>query len=183
MAVAEKFNRWLPKKQKNLKQSQSAYLAKATERNKSKLNSHFDWDYLEDKRRVRDENNYDNLLFFKNPKAPKYEQANRSRYRSVYKQSEIDATFTLLANEWLQETRGMSSINQMSMHPKYQQIIGMGEVVVPLLLRELERKSGHWFWALKSITRADPVPPEYRGKVKEMIKAWLEWGRQRGYKW
>ncbi|OUL34352.1 hypothetical protein BV375_04700 [Nostoc sp. 106C] len=96
---------------------------------------------------------------------------------------DIEATFTALVNQWLEETRGMSSINQMSMHPAYQQIIGMGEVVIPLLLRELERKSGHWFWALKSITREDPVPPEYRGKVNKMIKAWLDWGRDRGYRW
>ncbi|MDJ0616137.1 MAG: hypothetical protein QNJ63_05185 [Calothrix sp. MO_192.B10] len=106
------------------------------------------------------------------------------KYRSIYVSGnvELEATFIALVNQWRKETRGMSSINQMSMHPAYQQIIGMGEVAVPLLLRELERKSGHWFWALKSISREDPVPPESRGKVKEMIKAWLEWGKNRGYK-
>ncbi|WP_335148338.1 hypothetical protein [Nostoc sp.] len=56
----------------------------------------------------------------------------------------------------------------------------MEKAVIPLLLRELEKKSGHWFWALKSISREDPVPPESRGKIKEMTKAWLEWGKQRG---
>lgn len=59
----------------------------------------------------------------------------------------------------------------------------MGEAVVPFLLRELENKTGRWFWALKSITGEDPVPPEYRGKTEEMIRAWLEWGKQRGYQW
>ncbi|MBN3908823.1 MAG: hypothetical protein HWQ35_20405 [Nostoc sp. NMS1] len=97
--------------------------------------------------------------------------------------SEIEATFTALVNQWREETCGISSTNQMSMHPAYQQIIGMGKPVIPLLLRELEKKSGHWFWALKSISREDPVPQEYRGKVKEMTKAWLEWGKQRGYRW
>ncbi|MDZ8110665.1 MAG: hypothetical protein RM338_34395 [Nostoc sp. DedQUE12a] len=97
--------------------------------------------------------------------------------------SEIEATFIALVNQWREETRGISSINQMSMHPAYQQIIGMGKPVIPLLLRELEKKSGHWFWALKSISREDPVLPEYRGKVKEMTKVWLEWGKQRGYNW
>lgn len=97
------------------------------------------------------------------------------------KQLNIEATFTTLVNQWREETRGISSTNQMSMHPAYQQIIGMGEVVVPLLLRELEKKSGRWFWALKCITREDPVPPENR-KTQEMIKAWLEWGKQKGYK-
>ncbi|MBD2298533.1 hypothetical protein H6G28_07950 [Nostoc sp. FACHB-190] len=88
-----------------------------------------------------------------------------------------------LAQQWREENRGVSSNNQMSMHPAYQQIIGMGETIIPLLLRELERKSGHWFWALKSISREDPVPSECRGNTKEMTKAWLEWGKRRGYQW
>ncbi|MEH2294628.1 hypothetical protein [Nostoc sp.] len=95
--------------------------------------------------------------------------------------SEIEPTFTALVKQWREETFGISSTNQMSMHHAYQQIIGMGKPVIPLLLREMEKKSGHWFWALKSISREDPVPQEYRGKVNEMTKAWLGWGKQRGY--
>lgn len=64
------------------------------------------------------------------------------------------------------------------MHSAYQQIIGMGSDVIPMLLRELERNSGRWFWALKSITREDPVTPEQQGKTKEMIESWLNWGRK-----
>ncbi len=96
---------------------------------------------------------------------------------------ELEAIFNDLVRQWLTETRGISSINQMSMHPAYQQIIGMGKDIIPLLLREVERKSGHWFWALKSIIREDPVPQEKRGKTKEMRKAWLEWGKSKGYRW
>ncbi|HEY9801743.1 MAG TPA: DUF433 domain-containing protein [Leptolyngbyaceae cyanobacterium] len=95
--------------------------------------------------------------------------------------TEIESTFMKLAKQWREETRGLSSINQMCMHPAYQQIIGMGEAVIPLLLREIANKSGRWFWALKSIAREDPVPFDFRGNTKEMTKAWLEWGRQRGY--
>jgi hypothetical protein len=36
----------------------------------------------------------------------------------------------------------------------------MGKDAIPLLLRELGKKSGRWFWALKAITREDPVPVE-----------------------
>ena len=99
------------------------------------------------------------------------------------RQAEIETTFAALAKQWREENRGVSSTNQMCMHPAYQQIIGMGEPIITLLLRELEKKSGRWFWALKSISREDPVPPEYRGNTKEMTKAWLEWGKQRGYTW
>jgi hypothetical protein len=100
----------------------------------------------------------------------------------INKQKELEATFAKLVKQWREENHGVSSTNQMSMHPAYQQIIGMGEAAIPLLLGELEKKSGQWFWALKSITRVDPVPPEQRGKTSEMIKAWLNWGRERGYK-
>ncbi|MEH1806702.1 MAG: hypothetical protein V7L28_15390 [Nostoc sp.] len=46
--------------------------------------------------------------------------------------SEIEATFTALVKQWREETFGISSTNQMSMHPAYQQIIGMGKPVIPL---------------------------------------------------
>ncbi|MEH2085507.1 hypothetical protein [Nostoc sp.] len=177
MAVAEKANFWLTNTQKSLKHSQPDYKG-----SKLKLKSE-DWNYSEDKRRIRDENNLENLLFFKSPKGRKYGQKDCYRYRATSRDVDLEATFTSLVNQWREENRGVSSTNQMSMHPAYQQIIGMGKPVIPLLLRELEKKSGHWFWALKSISREDPVPPEYRGKVKEMTKAWLEWGRQRGYRW
>ncbi|NJR70906.1 MAG: hypothetical protein HC771_21415 [Synechococcales cyanobacterium CRU_2_2] len=91
--------------------------------------------------------------------------------------------FRKLADQWKQETKGISSTTQLAMHPAYQQIIGMGQDVVPLLMKELEAKSGRWFWALKSITGEDPVPPEQRGRTREMTEAWLAWGREQGYRW
>ena len=71
----------------------------------------------------------------------------------------------------------------MAEHPAYQQIIAMGLEVVPLLFRELEREPDHWFRALHVLTGADPVPPESRGKIREMAAAWLRWGRDQGYQW
>ena len=60
----------------------------------------------------------------------------------------------------------------------YQKIIAMGPSVVPLILEEMRNKPDHWFWALSALTDDDPVPPGKRGQFKEMIKAWLEWGKQ-----
>lgn len=98
-------------------------------------------------------------------------------------QTELATTFYQLAEQWKTETRGISSTEQLSLHPAYQQIIGMGPNVIPLLLRELENNSGRWFWVLKAISREEPVTPEQRGKTKEMIAAWLNWGREKGYTW
>lgn len=89
--------------------------------------------------------------------------------------------FYKLTNQWKEETRYLSSIFQISMHPAYQQIIGMGSDVVWLILRELNQRPAHWFWALKAITRTDPVPVQYRGNVEKMIEYWLRWGKEQGY--
>lgn len=89
--------------------------------------------------------------------------------------------FLDLKQEWEADTAMLSSITEIAMHPAYQQIIGMGPLAVPLILNEMEMKFGHWFWALKSITGEDPVPPEKKGKMKEMTEAWLFWGHEQGY--
>ncbi|RUT09054.1 hypothetical protein DSM106972_011070 [Dulcicalothrix desertica PCC 7102] len=105
--------------------------------------------------------------------------SSQNKHGVALKQASTEATFERLVNQWRDENHGVSSTHQLSMHPAYQEIISMGEEVVPLLLKELEKKSGQWFGALKSITKVDPVSPEHKGNTKEMTKAWLEWGKQR----
>lgn len=100
-----------------------------------------------------------------------------------YDPDDLERVFNRLVQNVLAATRSESSTQRISMHPAYQQIIGLGQPVVPLLLREVERKSGRWFWALKAITREDPVPKSDRGKTRKMIDAWLNWGNQKGYRW
>ena len=89
--------------------------------------------------------------------------------------------FLTLKAQWEIETAVLSSTTEIAMHPAYQQIIGMGHVAVPLILSEMKKKPGHWFWALKSITGEDPVSPKQIGRIKEMSEAWLCWGRKQGY--
>lgn len=91
--------------------------------------------------------------------------------------------FQSLAEAWRQDVRFTSSLTEMILRPAYQRIIGMGYTAVPFLLRELERKPDHWFWALTAITGADPVPPENRGNLKKMTEAWLKWGKEQGLTW
>ena len=92
------------------------------------------------------------------------------------------ARFPSLAEQWKQDTAHYSNVAKRALHPAYQEIIGMGERVVPLLLAELRREADDWFWALHAITGADPVPAASQGNVKEMAKAWLQWGLEKGYK-
>src|ERR1700676_502340 len=94
---------------------------------------------------------------------------------------DLETEFKELVNTWKAEKTATSFVSAMAIHPAYQQIIGMGPKALPWILRELERKTDHWFWALKAISRQDPVPPESRGKMREMRDAWLKWGRDNGY--
>lgn len=95
--------------------------------------------------------------------------------------SEIGERFHTLATRWYAETALLSSVSEMAMHPAYQEVIGLGRNAVPFLLRELQQQPRHWFWALRAITGEDPVPPDQRGKIREMTAAWLQWGREQGY--
>ena len=67
------------------------------------------------------------------------------------------------------------------MHRDYQQIIGLGPLAIPLILTELEKSPGHWFWALTAIVGYTPVHQGHTGNIQQISEDWLEWGRQMGY--
>ena len=102
------------------------------------------------------------------------------RYPISTRFEDLTSRFSTLAAEWKDATRLSSSPTEIAMHPSYQSIIGMGESVLPLILNDLKQTRDHWFWALRAITGANPVPPSDRGNVDAMIRAWLQWGRDRG---
>ena len=94
--------------------------------------------------------------------------------------SRAEQEFAELSQKWKHETQHVSSTVQIVMHPTYQSIIGMGREVVPIILRELKQSQHHWFWALVSITRENPVQKEDAGNLPKMTAAWIKWGRDRG---
>ena len=91
----------------------------------------------------------------------------------------LEAEFQSLARQWKEDCSLLSSTSAMVADPAYQAIIELGQPVVPLLLRELEKEPVHWFEALKAITGEDPVAPKDWGNIPAMASAWLAWGRQR----
>ncbi|MCA8994907.1 MAG: hypothetical protein KDA88_23220 [Planctomycetaceae bacterium] len=95
-------------------------------------------------------------------------------------QVEIGDHFRTLRDQWKSQTKYMSNTAQMATVWPYQQIIGMGPSALPLILAELQRETDHWFWALEAISGENPVQSEQEGRVEEMAKAWLDWGRQQG---
>jgi hypothetical protein len=95
----------------------------------------------------------------------------------------IDEKFQRLAAAWLAATAHISSSSDLVAHPAFQEIVGMGPTIIPLLLRELEKGTGQWHRALRRITGADPVPPADRGDIDKAAAAWLRWGQEHGYAW
>ena len=94
--------------------------------------------------------------------------------------AKLRKNFDRLSKSWLKESRHLSSATQKAMLPSYQEIIGLGPAAVPVILERLEKEPTQWFWALRAITRADPIPDEHVGRVKEMANDWIEWGRKNG---
>jgi hypothetical protein len=87
--------------------------------------------------------------------------------------------FSSLVESWRRDAVATSSVERMAMHPAYQRIIGLGPIALPLVLRELEERPDHWFWALRAISGEDPA--EGQDTFEGARQAWLAWGRGRGY--
>src|SRR5437879_868969 len=90
--------------------------------------------------------------------------------------------FRRLEAIWLAEVGYSSSSTVLRSHPAFQEIIGLGVAVVPLMLRDLGERPRLWVWALPRITGADPVPAADRGNIAKMSEAWLRWGQEHGYR-
>jgi hypothetical protein len=85
-----------------------------------------------------------------------------------------------LEAEWKAATQFLSDPDQITSHPAFRQIVGLGTEVVPLLLRDLQSAPALWVWALPEITGENPVPDEDRGDIRKMSAAWVAWGRNQG---
>jgi hypothetical protein len=91
---------------------------------------------------------------------------------------DIETEFDALVARWKADTGMSSLVRQQVQHPAYQQIIRMGQRVVPLILSEMRSRPDHWFWALHAITGEQPASPG--ATFAEATEAWLTWGRARG---
>ena len=89
--------------------------------------------------------------------------------------------FEELADRWEEETFFLSRSDLKNAHPALQEIIKLGQPVVPLILERMRAERGHWFEALEQITGEDPVSPADYGNIAAMQNSWLQWGEDRGY--
>ena len=94
--------------------------------------------------------------------------------------SEVEELLTAI---WEAETAVQSSFTTITFHPAFQEIVAMGEAVVPLLLRAIEEGPSFFVWALSLITGAHPVPKADAGNLIKMGEAWLGRAKEKGYQW
>lgn len=100
---------------------------------------------------------------------------------SIYEKITREA-FEARVRELIDGTKHVSSLSQITSHPKFIEIVGMGDPGLRLILGEIQNGNIylHWFPALKRIAQTDPVAPQHRGFIQEMARAWIQWGRQSG---
>lgn len=90
--------------------------------------------------------------------------------------------FDNLVKSWKEETGVISSTTVIINNPNYQKIIQMGEKAIPFIIEELkENRNPDLMYALRVITGENPVPPESRGKVKEMVSKWLDLAKEKDW--
>ena len=92
-------------------------------------------------------------------------------------QSALRKRFDYLKNAWIQDTIFSSSVSEITSHPAYQEIIALGNEVLPLILNDLYETELHWFYALEKITGHSPIKPEHKGSIPEMKNDWINWGK------
>lgn len=86
------------------------------------------------------------------------------------------STFDALVAAWRRDTAYSSSIHEIAMHVAYQQMIALGPITLPLILRALEEEPDpSWFWALRALAQVDAAVGE--DTVQGATDAWLSWGR------
>jgi hypothetical protein len=95
----------------------------------------------------------------------------------------LEQRFRRLEAAWLADTKVLSSYTRIVNHPAFGEIVSLGDAVIPIMLRDLDKRPSLWVWALPRITGENPVNDEDAGNIAKMTQAWLQWARGKGYKW
>jgi hypothetical protein len=95
----------------------------------------------------------------------------------------LEATLDDLETKWRRETSFLSSMSAKIDNQWYQKIIALGQPVIPLLLRRLQKTPDHWFEALRKLTSENPARdrPEIRGNLQAIADCWIAWGEEHDY--
>lgn len=93
--------------------------------------------------------------------------------------AQVRARFDELRAQWIAATAGAASATERFKHPAYQQIIGLGQPAVAILVDELRSRPDHWFWALSCIVGFDAA--EGSTTIGAAAERWIAWAVETGY--
>jgi hypothetical protein len=93
--------------------------------------------------------------------------------------AELAEEFHKLVKQWNAATSFHSSLGEIFTDESYQRIMAMGRDALPMILSELQKKPGHWFYALEKIVGKDVA--EGAKSFAEARAAWLNWGYSNNY--
>jgi hypothetical protein len=93
--------------------------------------------------------------------------------------AELERRFSDLAREWERDTGHLSTMTDILLHPSHFAIVGLGQRALPLILRELGKRDGHWFTALAAIAGESVATDQMT--YDQAIDTWLAWGRAKGH--
>lgn len=83
--------------------------------------------------------------------------------------------FLKLKTAWQNEIQFESNGRKIVTSYSYLRIVGMGDVAVDYIIRDLKENGDEWWdYALHLITGVNPVKEENAGNLKEICKDWLE---------
>jgi type I restriction enzyme M protein len=125
---------------------------------------------------------YEKLKRIAAERAATIDRLNNLVRAAAIESGDTEGAFQALAERWRRETGMVSSITKKINHPAYKKIIDLGEVAVPLILNELRVRPAYWFSALESILKASPIPKGQKVTFAEAVAAWLNWGKENGYR-
>ena len=91
----------------------------------------------------------------------------------------VQSCFSELAQVWRDDTRFLSSLDEVWDHFAYRTIICLGKKVLPLILDEVRRGYAFWDRALIAITNTNPAIDTT--SPEEAVAAWIRWGEDNGW--
>ena len=101
----------------------------------------------------------------------------KGRYTAT--KADIFIKFHIWLDQWRRETASKSLVRDKVGHPAFKRIVNLGPVAVPWILKEIRHHPDFLVMALSEIEKGEnPVPASARGKIKEIVNAWLNWANR-----
>ena len=101
-----------------------------------------------------------------------------SIFISQRKETEEFKVFLTLKDKWKNETLFISSGTELISNSAYKEIISLGKIAIPWIIREFKKTNDHWFYALERISGENPIKEENIGIVEKMKEDWILWAEK-----